>query len=181
MNIGDKIKEIRKSKKLTQKQLAELVDLSEISIRRYEKGINRPTFEILDKIAKALETPLSDILIVESDPNLINVNQSIDELKEQFINTNKERDSYLRNLQDPQLAFLVLCEDCGFKIGVETDDEMSFFGDHVISYTDNDGNPKSFSLTQKQYNYLFNEVRKSIQKEILNSQFYDFLGIGDDD
>ena len=54
MNVGEKIREERKKKKLTQKQLAELTGIAEITIRKYEGGKFKPKNENLNKIASAL-------------------------------------------------------------------------------------------------------------------------------
>lgn len=58
MSVGENIKKYRKENKLTQKQLAGEIGLSEITIRRYEKEERPPTIEVLNKIATALEIPL---------------------------------------------------------------------------------------------------------------------------
>jgi transcriptional regulator with XRE-family HTH domain len=57
-----KIKEIRKSMRLTQSQFAELVDLSEDSIGKIERCVNVPTIETLYKISKALKMPVETFL-----------------------------------------------------------------------------------------------------------------------
>ncbi|MFI3255583.1 MAG: helix-turn-helix transcriptional regulator [Eubacteriales bacterium] len=55
MTVGEKIKQYRKLRKLTQKGLAEKAGLSEISIRKYEAGDRIPKQEQLRKLALALE------------------------------------------------------------------------------------------------------------------------------
>ena len=55
MNTGELIREQRRYKGLTQKQLAEAIGASEPSIRLYELGKRTPSEDILAKIAKALE------------------------------------------------------------------------------------------------------------------------------
>jgi transcriptional regulator with XRE-family HTH domain len=57
-----KIREIRKSMRLTQSQFAELVDLSEDSIGKIERCVNNPTIETLYKISKALKMPVETFL-----------------------------------------------------------------------------------------------------------------------
>lgn len=175
--IGEYIKELRKNKKLTQQQLADFVGISQNSIQRYETGKRIPPLDVLTKIAEALNITLDNILAKDKNSELYKSNIAIGNLKEE---AEKEAAAFRKKLEI-DIAFLTLCENCGFKIGITHDGELGNLGDHVISYKDADGNPKSFSLTKKQYNHLFQEVRKSMQKEILNSQFYDFLGIGDDD
>jgi len=51
----NKLKEIRLSKFLTQKELADLTGLTEASISRLERGIHRPRLSTIKKLAKALE------------------------------------------------------------------------------------------------------------------------------
>lgn len=60
--ISKKIRELRKSLKLTQNQFAELVGLSEDSIGKIERGLYVPTIETLNKIATALKIPIQDLI-----------------------------------------------------------------------------------------------------------------------
>ena len=62
MIIGNKIKEIRKKQGLTQKELANLTGLSEISIRKYENNNRKPKIENIKKIANALNVDVFDII-----------------------------------------------------------------------------------------------------------------------
>lgn len=55
MTIGDKIKNLRTQKKITQKELAEQTGLSEITIRKYESDERSPKFNSAEKIGKVLE------------------------------------------------------------------------------------------------------------------------------
>lgn len=54
MTIGEKISFFRNNKDLTQKKLAELSGISEISIRKYEAGERKPKKEQVLKLAHAL-------------------------------------------------------------------------------------------------------------------------------
>ncbi|MFR5451146.1 MAG: helix-turn-helix domain-containing protein [Roseburia hominis] len=49
MPTGAKIKEIRKQKGLTQKQLGDLCGMADSAIRRYENGNANPKIETLKK------------------------------------------------------------------------------------------------------------------------------------
>ncbi|ANX01860.1 hypothetical protein CSTERLE_09925 [Thermoclostridium stercorarium subsp. leptospartum DSM 9219] len=55
MNIGERIKSLRKQKGLTQKELAKLSSISEISIRKYESGDRQPKQKAIYHLAKALD------------------------------------------------------------------------------------------------------------------------------
>lgn len=53
--IGEKIKEQRKWKGLTQQQLAKESNISVMSVRRYESGEREPTQEVIKMIAQVLD------------------------------------------------------------------------------------------------------------------------------
>ena len=57
--LGQIIKYFRKAKKLTQEQLAEIVNMEPNSISIIESGRNFPTLNSLEKIAKALDVELN--------------------------------------------------------------------------------------------------------------------------
>lgn len=53
---ADRIKELRKQKKLTQQGLADLIESSRDTIANYENDRNKSTFAMLSLIADALDT-----------------------------------------------------------------------------------------------------------------------------
>ncbi|HFR4157277.1 helix-turn-helix transcriptional regulator [Bacillus cereus] len=59
---GSYIKELRINKKLTQKQLAELSDISESMVSKVELGVKSTKVETLKKIANALSTTMDDLV-----------------------------------------------------------------------------------------------------------------------
>ena len=54
--IGRRIKTARENKRLTQEQLAELVDLSPMHVSVIERGVKLPKLETLINIANVLQT-----------------------------------------------------------------------------------------------------------------------------
>jgi transcriptional regulator with XRE-family HTH domain len=56
--LGERIRELRKSRGLTQEQLAELVEIEQKHVSRLELGKSYPTIERLEKIAQAVNVPL---------------------------------------------------------------------------------------------------------------------------
>lgn len=62
MTVGEKIRQLRKERNLTQKQLGELAGIAEPTIRRYELGKLNPKYETIVKIATALRTSTGVIL-----------------------------------------------------------------------------------------------------------------------
>jgi len=59
--LGQRIAELRKSKGFTQEQFAEKTDYSVEFISFVERGINAPSIEGCERIAKALCVPLKDL------------------------------------------------------------------------------------------------------------------------
>ena len=68
MSLGENIKRIRKERKLSQRELANMVGVKTPSICFYEKNERQPRLEIVKKIATALEVTI-DELICEGDFN----------------------------------------------------------------------------------------------------------------
>lgn len=80
MDFGSKLKELRKTKKMNQKDLAEVSGVSISAINKYESKLREPKKEQLIKIAKALEIPLSEL--IDDDININTKPQSDDYLSE---------------------------------------------------------------------------------------------------
>ena len=55
MNFGDKLKEERKKKGMSQKELGQKLGVSQAMIAQYEKGDRTPKIETINKIAQALD------------------------------------------------------------------------------------------------------------------------------
>lgn len=73
--LGKRIQEIRKSKKMTQEQVAEIIEMEPASLSNIENGKYYPTAENLEKILNALETKPSELFIIEhlaSNDELLN-------------------------------------------------------------------------------------------------------------
>ncbi len=59
---GEVIRQLRKERELTQEQLGEKAGVDPKSIIQIEGGKRNPTLKTLQKIATALEVPISDLL-----------------------------------------------------------------------------------------------------------------------
>ena len=60
MNISERIREARKSAKMTQQELADKLGVSYTLISQYERGLRNPKVETLQRIADALCIPLRE-------------------------------------------------------------------------------------------------------------------------
>lgn len=114
MNIGERIKELRTAKKLTQSKLAEMVGLSYIQVGRYETLKSNPSSDVLQKLATALGTTTDYLMRGDSD-DFISTQLTDKELLDQFVQVeklNKEDkhliktfiDAFLTKRQVQQLA-----------------------------------------------------------------------------
>lgn len=54
MTIGERIRQARKERGLTQKQLGEVSGTSETTVKQYERGVRQPRIDQLQRIAAAL-------------------------------------------------------------------------------------------------------------------------------
>ena len=58
--IGEKIKKIRKNRKISQEKLAEMISMNQRSILRIENAQSLPTIETLQKISNVLNVNITD-------------------------------------------------------------------------------------------------------------------------
>ncbi len=62
MNIGAKIRELRKEKKMTQEELADRLRISSEAVSKWETGASSPDIDTLPKLAICFGTSLDDLL-----------------------------------------------------------------------------------------------------------------------
>jgi transcriptional regulator with XRE-family HTH domain len=67
MKVGERIREVRKAKRIRQKVLARMVGISPGALTNFEKGRRRISLDWLQKIAEALDTPVSYFLPDEKE------------------------------------------------------------------------------------------------------------------
>ena len=63
--FGQRVKELRKGKGLTQEQLAELINIEPPNVSKMESGLHFPQPEKIEKIAKALDISIKDLFEFE--------------------------------------------------------------------------------------------------------------------
>lgn len=62
MNIGKKLKEIRESHGLTQKQLAEKIGVTAVTITRYERNQREPKYDMIIKICEIFDISINELI-----------------------------------------------------------------------------------------------------------------------
>lgn len=68
--LGMKLRELRKSKKLTQKRLSELLEISEASISKYESNLAAPSIDLLRSYATFFNISMDELLGVQPSGSL---------------------------------------------------------------------------------------------------------------
>ena len=68
--LGDRIRQVRESRKLSQDDLAEAIGKNRTSISNIERGLNYPEIATLVEIADALDAPIGDFFAYLGEPNL---------------------------------------------------------------------------------------------------------------
>jgi transcriptional regulator with XRE-family HTH domain len=83
MEFKDRLKQARKDKGISQSKLAQMIDVHVTNISRYERGENKPTSQVLTRLADALGIS-ADYLMSGSTDEVANAVISDRELLEQF-------------------------------------------------------------------------------------------------
>ncbi|GAB3018928.1 hypothetical protein GCM10027051_24990 [Niabella terrae] len=60
--FADRLKDLRKRKRISQGELAELIEVHFTQVSRYERGETKPNAEAMTKLAKALDTTVDFLL-----------------------------------------------------------------------------------------------------------------------
>jgi transcriptional regulator with XRE-family HTH domain len=81
--------------KLTQGQFAELVDLSEDSVGKIERGVTVPTIDTLFKISKGLKLPITEIISAPRGKTLSKSSKALSEFN-----------AYLKTRSPEDIAFI---------------------------------------------------------------------------
>jgi len=90
MSIGNKIKEYRELKKMTQKDIAEILEVEPGTISKYESGIIEPNIESLKRLAEIFNITVDELIKDEEkfDVSKINVLDVLREQKEMQLKGN---------------------------------------------------------------------------------------------
>ena len=99
MSIGKNIKAIRKERKMTQKELAALTGLSDVTIRKYEADKFKPKFEQLEKLAAALGVTVIDIMYGGEYPDFVTEHKNFEDMtpEEQAASMEADREAALES------------------------------------------------------------------------------------
>lgn len=95
MEIGDKIKELRKEKKLTQKELASAIGVTQGVIHFWETGRNKPSTYNLILLSRVLGRSLTNDLFKEKADLLDSFEQDMEKIKKETLEQHKAAETIL--------------------------------------------------------------------------------------
>ena len=91
MSIGNKIKQLREERKMTQKDIAEILDVEPGTISKYESGTIEPSIESLKKLSETFNVTIDELLKEDGekfDISKINILEVLREQKEMRLKGN---------------------------------------------------------------------------------------------
>ncbi len=114
-DFGDILKDLRKSRNMTQKKLAEKLNITEATVSRYEGGTANPPFETMRSIAAIFNVTMDYLYGMETSTAISTVNLSgkqadiLRSLADQFRRNNGVYD---KKTTEEQYALLgkIVCE-----------------------------------------------------------------------
>ena len=110
LQTGKLIQELRKQKGLTQQQLADMLNLSNKTISKWESGTGSPDIANLPPLADALEVSVDELLRGEL--------QTADTEKSVISNENKAAKKELTPEQKKERAIIALAASIGAVLGI---------------------------------------------------------------
>jgi transcriptional regulator with XRE-family HTH domain len=70
VDFHEKIKFVRNSRNLTQRQVAQALNVTERNYQRYEAGSHKPSFDVVAKLAILFQTSADFLLGLTDDPTI---------------------------------------------------------------------------------------------------------------
>ena len=90
--FGDFIKELRKEKQLTQKELGEKLNITDKAISKWERGLSFPDIAVLKDLAEFFEIDISELLNGERGKKQeIDIEKAIKEAIENYKNIEEKK------------------------------------------------------------------------------------------
>jgi|Deesub1362B_J571_1020462.scaffolds.fasta_scaffold00015_177 transcriptional regulator with XRE-family HTH domain len=102
-NIGSRIREVRKEKKLTQVEFAELFDITQDKLSKYETGMVCAPIELLLKISEKFKISLNWLLKGKGDkytPKEQKLDEDIYTIAKKMQTLKEKKPEYFLNLKD---------------------------------------------------------------------------------
>lgn len=92
---GNKIQALRKAKNMTQKDLAQKLQVTDKAVSKWERGLNYPDLSLLPLVAEMLDTTISELLGVAQDIPGTAIDIMAEISKQEKVQTLKKMREYL--------------------------------------------------------------------------------------
>ena len=103
-HIGKQIRQIRKSKNLSQQELAEIIGIDRAQYSRVETGKVKPTLTSLEKIAEALQVEIIEFFKTDSNYDISSYDKSLVEKVKLIEQLDEKEKKSIFNLVDTAVA-----------------------------------------------------------------------------
>ena len=173
MNIGEKIRNLRVKNKLTQKELADKINKSTITIRKYESQSIVPPIDVINQLSNLFN--ISPSYLVDDAKNITDINNTL-YLNDTFINNlfNHNSDELILNDSD---KFSNIPEEIKLKLE-NIKKTKQIFNDLNISLSvinknnsyfiqlKNDNNKTLYELSLEQFELLYKIILWNTKNEL---------------
>lgn len=85
-NFSEKLRELRKAKRLTQREVAEKIDVSISMYSKYEQGLNYPSEVTLLRLINFFDISANDFVLKDSNTDIELINASLSDMMKDFKN-----------------------------------------------------------------------------------------------
>lgn len=122
--IGERLKKYREEKKLTQSQLADLLEITPSLVSKFENGKRLPQDSTLVRICKLFNEDVKDSKILnlafsKSSNGGMNTRLQIPSMWLDVLGLNQESKAILVNLEENQIKIKPLCANVGDAVEIE--------------------------------------------------------------
>ena len=167
--IGLFIQELRKKKGLTQKELGDILYVTDKAVSKWERGLSLPDITILSKLADILEVTVEDLLNGEITKNKdIDINKKVEEIIYQIKERTKQKQKKIIIIISIILFLLIYIIFKNLFLGYTTKKiNYSYQTNNNLEF--NIGVPKlSFMMKNRDYSYSYKNLRNHtvIEKEL---------------
>lgn len=130
MKLSDRLKELRKSESLTQKELAEKIGISVHSINSYESGRRTPNFEAIQKLENYFKVSITSYSnSTHEEYELLHGNSLIQfaQLQKNWIETIK----FIDNLPHKEKIEICSCISYFFQLTTNVNFDIEHYNDYI--------------------------------------------------
>lgn len=184
--VGTTIKELRKTKGITQLKMSEILDIPYSTYSNYENNNREPTIDVLLKISDVLEISVKDLLDVDkqvsvsslakydvlfkvaiAEQNLQNKEKKLDKQNKNHIDNKNSFDDFLEGFQDYENLKELSDNDLKIIQSLFNNYGYKFYYDYQKSeYVVENNDATSIYISSTELIAFFNDIKSSIKDKI---------------